>query len=187
MSKAYKQLGKVADGRIRKNWPTAPPFGPLRTVHSTSKGFDNPLELNMDFTRPWLGLVMVSCYCNAVLQCLLHIPEFFHYLSRAERCQNWRCHRDPIDHRRHYRCVFCAVRELAQHYWTSTDEKFKQRKLLAVRDAFHLHAGRNIGDPNNGVYAQLGPGEQQDAHEYFLALVNMLHHINDHQIDEVVE
>jgi hypothetical protein len=212
MSKAYKQLGKVADGRIRKNWPTAPPFGPMRTRHSRSKGFVNPFERSTEPLHPnetavqflrRKGLleaggdtlaahglqrgpggklwdldgqpikhgkifVRVSCFKHALLQCLMHVPEFIHYLSRPERCSDWRCH-DPKDKKGLFRCVYCALRDLARHYWTTTDVDFQQEKLMAVREAMELHPGRNFGDPNNGTYLALTPGRQHDSHEYFMA------------------
>lgn len=133
-------------------------------------------------------LVPVSCFKIAVLQCLLHVPEFIHYLYREERCGNWRCYAEPLNKRKTHRCVFCALRDLALHYWTSTDRRFKQKKVYAVYYAMRLHFARNPNDPNNWAYQQLTPGLQHDSWEYFMNLVNMLHHVNaPHLIDEIAE
>jgi hypothetical protein len=236
MPRAYKQLGKVADGRIRRNWPGAPLFGPTKKSKSMPKGFVNHLEPKAvedgeeedeeedEIDLEWLKLltedelfendvrkgddgnfynlkgdpllfevskekmVAVSCYKLAMLQCLMHVPEFVHYLSRSERCGNWRCYTESINESLAYRCVFCALRDLALHYWTSTNAKSRQRKVMAVHKAMELHAVRNPGDRNNGVYQQLTPGRQHDSHEYFMAMVQMLHKLNEpHMIDEIVE
>jgi len=206
MSKAYKQLGKVADGRIRKNWPRAPPFvGPFATLHSGCKGFENLFEPNMDPDRfkyvPFQEFVRVSCYQNAVLQCLLHVPEFIRYLSREERCKNESCH--ATDKKLLCLCVYCALGDLARHYWTSTNAEFRQEKIRAFREAVHRHViwpkeddddssddedeipDPTPEDPNNASYRLLGPGEQRDTHEYFSALAHMLHFINEHRIDRL--
>jgi hypothetical protein len=241
MSKAYKKLGKVADGRIRKNWPVAPPFGPIKKYSSVNKGFENHLEpkapdsdeeeeeevedevpvenphltylktlnaVELELNNvskdsdgnffdekgskllfdddPKAGWVAVSCFKLAVLQCLMHVPEFIHYLSREERCSNWRCWTEPINETNAYRCVYCALRDLAQHYWSSTVDSFKQKKVRAVHAAMESHEARNPGDPNNGACSQLIPGKQHDSHEYFLAMVSMLRRINEpHRIDEI--
>ena len=37
---AYKKLGRVVDGRIRKDWPTQHPFGPPRSAWSQPKGLE---------------------------------------------------------------------------------------------------------------------------------------------------
>lgn len=90
---AYKKLGRVVDGRIRKDWPTQHPFGPPRSAWSQTKGLETT------------GL---QCWRNAMLQCLLHVPEFFHYLSRAERCEERSCQGPK---RTGVPCVYCALRE----------------------------------------------------------------------------
>lgn len=164
---AHKKFGRVADGRIRKNW-TQHPFGPPRSALSETKGFQNP---------------NVLCWRNSMLQCLLHVPEFFHYLSRPERCTNPRCH-DPRAKKDLYRCVYCALRELALHYWASTSTGFKMEKLGAFHRAMELHPGRNPGDGGN--YSFLTAGQQYDPHEFFTGLTNMLEYLNDpHEIDRI--
>jgi hypothetical protein len=125
---AYKKLGRVVDGRIRKDWPTQHPFGPPRSAWSQTKGLETT------------GL---QCWRNAMLQCLLHVPEFFHYLSRAERCEERSCQGPK---RTGVPCVYCALRELALHYWTSTSTSFRVKKLRAFQTAMQLHPARNPGD-----------------------------------------
>jgi len=207
----YKQLGKIADGRIRKNWPVMPPFGPLKTCRSRSKGFENLYEPDYrDLDKEDPRMVQVSCYQNPILQCVLHVPEFFNYLSRPERCFDERCH-DPKDKDGLSRCMYCALRELALHYWSSTRPTaatraaaaaaaaatrgrkraktgaFEQEKIRAVRQALRLHPSRHPRDPNNETYVLLDPGRQHDTHEYFTAVMQMLHHINEpHRIDTII-
>jgi ubiquitin C-terminal hydrolase len=155
--KRVKDLGLVVDGRIRKGWPFRR-FGGLRTPEtSRSKGLLNP---------------GVLCYRNAVLQCLLHNSEFFRYLSRQDRCAT------PGDN-----CVFCALRGLTIEYWTNTDSAARQQALDNVNTAMENHqqpgttygflrrAGKKVND--------MSISGQQDAHEYFLGLTNMLRHIKN--------
>lgn len=168
---AYKKLGRVADGRIRKNWPTHHPTGPPKAAWLETKGLENT------------GLV---CWRNALLQCLLHVPEFFHYLSREERCGNWRCYTEPINKDKAYRCVFCALRDLALHYWSSTSTRIRFKKLAAFHNAMELHPGREPGDVQGPQYTFLDPTRQHDPHEFFGGMTNMLKYVNfDHRIDRV--
>jgi ubiquitin C-terminal hydrolase len=162
---AYKKLGRVVDGRIRKEWPTQPPFGPPRPGCSKSKGLANPRLL---------------CFRNAVLQCLLHVPEFVRYLSRAERCSEASCQRPR---RRGVPCVYCALRDLALYYWTSKRDRTRQMRLATFQRAMVLHPGRNPSDIQNPQYTFLDATRMHDAHEFFACLTTMLKHVNNHEID----
>lgn len=156
-SKKLRDVGKVADGRIRKGWPFAASGGPLRTANSKSKGLYNPKE---------------QCYRNAVLQCLLHTPEFFRYVGLADRCTT------PGEN-----CVFCALRGLARQYWTDTDSKSRHKALAMVNTAMENHVEDNVVyeflRPAGSKVNNLGFSGQQDAFEYFLGVTNMLKHINN--------
>jgi len=196
MSKAYKKLGRVADGRIRKNWPTGQPlvlpFAKYDTALSRelarTKGFENS---------------GVLCFRNAVVQCLLHVPEFIHYLLSPERCTREVCHdpgfthyllrrkkcmkeqpQDPEDEDDPTPCVFCALRGLALEYWTSTSDEAREEKLGVFWHAMTLHPTRCLADHQNQGYPALTPG-QQDCHEFFTSLIHMLHYANNDWIDKV--
>jgi ubiquitin C-terminal hydrolase len=134
-------------------------------MHKT-KGLENPNYL---------------CYRNAVLQCLLHTPEFYRYLDRQDRCAT------PGDN-----CVFCALRGLARQYWSNGEDGRHQSARDETRQtARRYRALANLNtamDAHPVPYAFLRSGSssvnnmngsgQQDAHEYFLGLVNMLKYEN---------
>jgi hypothetical protein len=54
--------------------------------------------------------------------------------------------------------------------------------LQATRKSNRWPDPQEISNPS---YVRLTPGFQHDCHEYFMAVVNMLHEINDHDIDEI--
>jgi hypothetical protein len=167
-----RDLGRVIDGRIRKGWPFVGSGGSHNSVHKT-KGLDNP------------GLL---CYRNAVLQCLLHTPEFYRYLVRQDRCPA------PGDN-----CVFCALRGLAREYWSNGEDerqlrqqspRVKRRQTESPTDR-RYRALDNLNTAMNNhpaPYAFMEPGltegnnmdvsGQQDAHECFIGLFNMLKYEN---------
>ena len=149
-TRRLRDLGRVIDGRIRKGWPFERSGGSLTKEKSKSKGVYNP---------------GVQCYRNAVLQCLLHTPEFFHYLSRQDRCAT------PGDN-----CVFCALRGLALEYWTNTKSKHRQKALANVNIAMKNHQEPGV---SYGFMHNMNASGQQDAHEYFLGMAGMLRHINN--------
>lgn len=157
-----KDLGTVIDGRIRKAWPIIAPGGPIRAVHSRTRGMRNP---------------GVLCYRNSILQCLLHIPEFFNYLCNRDRC------RTPGDG-----CVFCNLRSLALSYWSNTDQSFPQAALDSLNIAMNQYPGLCGSDKasygflkrsRNSNNSNMNRSGQQDAHEYFLGIYGMLKHTND--------
>lgn len=157
-----KDLGSVIDGRIRKAWPVTAPGGPIRAVHSGTKGLRNP---------------GVLCYRNSVLQCLLHIPEFFNYLCNRDRCST------PGDG-----CVFCSLRSLALAYWSNTDQSFPKAAPDSLNIAMNQYPGLHESD-DKASYGFLKRSKkskndmnrsgQQDAHEYFLGIYGMLKHTNN--------
>ena len=161
-----RDLGLVIDGRIRKSWPFG---GKPRSVHKT-KSLLNPGD---------------QCYRNAVLQCLLHTPEFYRYLDKANRCDT------QVDN-----CVFCAVRALALEYWSHGQDERPQRFLNAAqKTAFVQSRYRALDNVNTAMNNQpvtsygflrshlsdsnnMDISGQHDAHEYFLGLTNMLRDAN---------
>jgi ubiquitin C-terminal hydrolase len=154
----------VQDGRIRKGWPFTRSGGPLRynlrsRVNQT-KGLRNP---------------GVLCYRNSVLQCLLHVPEFFRFLDKADRCPT------PGDG-----CVFCALRSFALRYWTSADDTGRENAVTMVNTAMENHPGLNPDDRQRYWFLRpsMRSSGQQDAHEYFLGVVNMLEHHQDKETKE---
>lgn len=159
-----KGLGKVVDGRIRKSWPFAAFGGSIQTKNTRAKGLHNP---------------GVLCYRNAMLQCLLHTPEFFRYLQCEERCST------PGDG-----CVFCALQNLALQYWTTERDKFPQSAVTMVNTAMEKHPPQNPGDRDEYGFLRssasspinMAASGQQDAHEYFMGLFNMLAHINNDMV-----
>ena len=158
-----RDLRHVIEGRIRKTWPCRRFKGFRVPETSKSKGLRNP------------GLL---CYRNAVLQCLLHVPEFVQYLDRQDRCAT------PGDN-----CVFCTLRVLANEYWTSTRSKSRYRALGSVNTAMDNHVQPNVVynflRPAGSNVNDMNASGQQDAHEYFIGLTNMLKHINDDMIHQV--
>jgi uncharacterized UBP type Zn finger protein len=159
-----KDMRTVKDGRIRKGWPFARFGGPLRnnlrSAESKTKGLRNP------------GLL---CYRNSVLQCLLHVPEFFRFLDKADRCPT------PGDG-----CVFCALRSIALQYWTSAEDGGRESAVTSVNTAMENYPALNPDDRQR--YGFLLPNMrssgQQDAHEYFLGVKNMLEHHQDPETKE---
>lgn len=172
-SKRHKEIveeqkqHRVFNGRVRKGWSFAVPGVTLRSGHSPTKGLINPA---------------FQCYRNAVLQCLLHTPEFIRYLDSANRCVT------PGDG-----CVFCALRALSLQYWRGTELEAPQQAVIDVNSAMESHPGRNPADrqvydflkpewdlvtaEDLGIYEMNASG-QQDAHEYLLGVVNMLRYTN---------
>lgn len=160
-----RDLGRVIDGRIRKGWPFVGSGGSHNSVHKT-KALENP------------GLL---CYRNAVLQCLLHTPEFLHYLDRQDRCTT------PGDN-----CVFCALRALAREYWSNgEDERLHSASYKTRQTARRYSALDNLNTAMNNhpvpygfLQSEWSQGNnidvsgQQDAHEYFIGLFNMLKYEN---------
>jgi ubiquitin C-terminal hydrolase len=124
------------------------------------------------------------CYRNAVLQCLLHTPEFYRYLDRQDRCPT------PGDN-----CVFCALRGLAREYWSNgEDERLhsardkrrqtdrRDRALDNLNTAMNNHVeSKKVYDflrPHGSKVNDMNASGQQDAHEFFFELTNMLKYIN---------
>lgn len=82
-------------------------------------------------------------------------------------------------------CVFCALIDLALEYWTSTESEDRQEKLRIFQRAMVLHKIRCPVDDAIHRYAVLAPFVQQDAHEFFAGLTNMLKYVNNDWIDNV--
>jgi ubiquitin C-terminal hydrolase len=123
----------------------------------------------------------VLCYRNSVLQCLLHVPEFFRFLDKADRCPT------PGDG-----CVFCALRGFAHQYWTIADDTGRENAVTMVNTAMENNKGLNPDDkegygflfPNGSDLPNMMGSGQQDAHEYFLGVVNMLEYHQDEKTKE---
>lgn len=90
--------------------------------------------------------------------------------------------------------MFCALRNLALRYWTSTVQEFSQNTLVLVNKAMEEHPERHPDDSSaygflrpqgSSVNREMKDCGQQDAHEYFLGTVNMLKHINNNMIHGV--
>lgn len=154
-ARSYILKASVVSGRVRKTWPIAPPGGPIATANARPKGMDNP--------RNW-------CYRRAVLQCLLHLPEFYRYLCREERCKD-----RPDD------CVFCSFRALALRYWDSaTNTPALRAAVTGLDTAMTSHLAITPNDSQGRAYTFLND-RQQDAHEYLSGIVNMLQAIEEKQ------
>lgn len=91
---SQRDLHRVVNGRIAKKWNG-------RTRPTTSRGLKNSKE-SKDSKN------INSCYRNAMLQCLAHLPELYAYLDSVRTtCQSAHCG-----------CAACALKTLFRAYWT---------------------------------------------------------------------
>lgn len=75
----------VLEGQIGKTFPL--------TSYDSPEGIHNPDS--------------IRCFRNALLQCLFHVPEFYHLLGNIHKD----CDKQPDQ------CITCALQRMTQDYW----------------------------------------------------------------------
>ena len=128
-------------GRISKRWPQT------RPVKSTaSKGLFNRAN---------------HCYRNALLQCLLHTPKFYHYLGNIHR----HCHEVSQE------CAVCALQRLVQFYWN--DLVWPQNTQPLRRHVKRLDAAtKHCIATDHPLYNNIIEDQQTDPHEFIECLLD---------------
>lgn len=138
----------VLSGRISKR------FSPV--LSTRPKGLKNP---------------DITCYRNAALQCLLHVPAFYHYLGNT--------HKDCT--RTGDRCVVCALQHLANVYWNEAgfrsdedDEDSPPEIREEVVDNFNAACLRCLPQTQVTLREEFESNTMGDPHEFIEYLVTEL-------------
>ena len=133
--------------------PAVPhPWEPSKEEIEILKQNPKRRKISSTLTVGLRGLVNLgnTCFMSSILQALVHTPVIRNY-SLSE---NHRCGQDSPA------CCFCEVRSIIQEFYSGNQQPFIPSRLLHLvwKNAKHL-AGY----------------EQQDAHEFFISLLDIMH------------
>ncbi|KXT11187.1 hypothetical protein AC579_834 [Pseudocercospora musae] len=137
-------------GRIGKRFP--------QTRSKSTKGLPN--------------LRGVSCYRNALLQCLIHIPDVYHLLGNIHKD----CDR-PAD-----QCTMCVLQKVVQYYWNPRggNKKSQARELDILMEEFRqalqtdISQGTSDRAPGFLIKAEVLHDGQCSSYDFWKGLLEIL-------------
>ncbi|EME86730.1 uncharacterized protein MYCFIDRAFT_206929 [Pseudocercospora fijiensis CIRAD86] len=140
----------VLAGRIGKRFP--------RTSSNTTKGLSN--------------IKGVSCYRNALLQCLIHTPDVYHLLGNIHKD----CNRPARQ------CTMCVLQKVVQEYWNPHDdaEHSESQELLKLmrefRKALQTDISQSTSDPAPGdlIEEEVLNDQQCSSYDFWKGLLEIL-------------
>lgn len=127
-------------------------FPPTKTL--TSKGLENSGNM---------------CYRNALLQCLLHVPQFYRHLGKVHRD----CWKETS------KCAICALQYLAHRYYNDPPMIRNMDVRGPVQAVRAFHKACNSCPPIDQKYLResFEEGAQDDAWDFFFYLYKQFHRV----------